>query len=191
MRSVGNSQNIEPRDERDLCAALVRELDSFTPAWNLRRLQYRLVDIVRFWRFNGAEVIPKSDRDQIARLANELHEKLSGLGGLDEVFLDTLRDLAAGSSKRTGRGGDRRSGERTLRSSVLGMAIRLYLEAAERPTISKSGKLFRFANLVGELVMRERDPFTGDAVEKEARRMKRILPPRRPSLSSVLYRSST
>ena len=70
------------------------------------------------------------------------------------------------------------------------MAARLYLEAHKRPTISKGGKLFRLANLVGELVMRERDPFTGNAVEAEARRMKtwmkENLPPRPDP--SVLYR---
>lgn len=144
---------------------------------------------MRFWRFNSEQVIPKSDRDEIAQLANALLEKLNGLGGLDRVFLDMLRDLAVGSIARSGKGGDRRSGERTLQSSIMGMAVRVYLEACERPTISKGGKLFRFANLVGELVMRQRDPFKGNAVEKEARRMKEKLR-RRPNLTILYQRDS-
>ena len=130
-----NAGSMKPRDEVELGAAILTELESFAPGWDPRNggtgMRDRLVDIVRFWRFNSEEVIQKSDRDEIARLANALLGKLSGLrvGGLDQAFLDTLRALAKGSPPRKGRGGDHRSRKRSLRSSVMCMIVRLYLAA--------------------------------------------------------------
>jgi hypothetical protein len=70
-------------------------------------------------------------------LARDLQRELEGLGGLNGEFSYTLRALAGSEPVwRTVRkaGGDRRSGERTLKNSVLGMSVRLYCEAHANPT---------------------------------------------------------
>jgi hypothetical protein len=108
-------------------------------------------------------------------LARDLQRELEGLGGLHGEFSDTLRALAGPEPawrRNLKAGGDRRSGERTLKSSVLGMAVRLYCEAHANPRFSIDGPLVRFANALGELVLGETNPFSPDAVRAEFRRMK-------------------
>ena len=94
--------------------------------------------------------------------ARELSQELIGLGGLRGGFHDTLSNLAGenlhghnqvggGPTWRSSivRGGDRRSGERRLEASVLGMAVRLYCEAHVDAGFSVKGPLVRFANEIG------------------------------------------
>ena len=88
---------------------------------------------------------------------------------------DTLHALAGPTAKaewrtasqsQSKRGGDRRSGERTLEASILGMIVRLYSEAQEEPAFSDGGPLVRFAYSAGRWALGvEGDPFTSDAVK--------------------------
>jgi hypothetical protein len=128
-----------------------------------------------------------------ARLATKLLSELDELGGLSTEFIDALRMLAASERRQfatlRNRGGDRRSGERTLKTSVLGMIVRLYCEAHARPGGKENGPLFRFANAVGELALGKREPFSPGAVRGEFRRMKPRV--RRPPGLRALYRNTT
>ena len=120
------------------------------------------------------------------------------LGGLPEGFRDTLHALAGPTAKaewrtasqsQSKRGGDRRSGERTLEASILGMIVRLYCEAQEEPAFSDGGPLVRFANSAGRWALGvEGDPFTSDAVKAEFRRMKPKA--RRGRSLRIFYKSS-
>ncbi len=165
----------------------------FALGWNEDEFLWRLYEIYRFAIFNS-KVVSLDQRRRIARLASKLLSELNGLGGLPEGFLDTLHALAGpkgerrtASQSRPSPGGDRRSGERTLRSSVLGMIVRLYCEAHEEPTFSDGGPLVRFANSVGRWALGvEGDPFTSDAVKAEFRRMKPEV--RRPRGLASLYK---
>jgi hypothetical protein len=111
-----------------------------------------------------------------ARRATRLLSELDGLGGLSGEFIDTLRVRATSERQRFAvvrdRGGDRRSGEPTLKNSVLSMIVVLYCEAHAKPGGSEGGPLFRFANAIGELALGEREPFSPAAVRAEFRRMK-------------------
>jgi len=152
----------------------------FALGWNEDKVLWRLLEIYRFAMFNSGAVIPFDQRRRIARLAHEFLAELNRLGGLPEGFRDTLHALAGPKAERrtasqsqSKRGGDRRSGERTLKSSVLGMIVRLYCEAHESPAFSDGGPLVRFANSAGRWALGvEGDPFTSDAVKAEFRRMK-------------------
>ena len=109
------------------------------------------------------------------RPATSLLRELDGLSGVSARFRETLGHLA--ESRRTlsatiGRGGNRRSGERTLKSLVMGQAVLLYCEAAAKPGGSPTGPLFRFVNLIGELVLGEERPFSPNSVSAEFRRMR-------------------
>jgi hypothetical protein len=121
------------------------------PGWSEFKLKDRILHIKRFCIFNT--MIPLNRRRKISRLARKLQDELDGLGGLNASFRDTLRELAAPAKVRTGRGGDRTSGERSLERHVLGMATLLYIEACHRPGFSKNGPLFRFANGIAELAL--------------------------------------
>ena len=108
--------------------------------------------------------------------ARELRKELEELGGLDGRFCDTLQALARYDPAWRGAlkmGGDRRSGDRSLKGSVLGMAVRLYYEAHANPGFSVGGQLVRFANAIGEITLRKREPFTADAVRAEYNRFRR------------------
>jgi hypothetical protein len=158
--------------------ALYGEDLEFSLGWTPEKAFLRIQEIKRFATFNSEAVIPLVRRRRIARLAEELLTELDGLG-VPDGLLDTLHALA-GSEREWRckqrntftRGGDRRSGDRTLEGSILGMIVRLYCEAHERPTFSKNGPVVRFANAVGEHVLGEANPFTSDAVKAEFRRMK-------------------
>jgi hypothetical protein len=157
---------------------ILDSIKRFAPGWSEFKLKNRIRDIKRFCISNSDAMIPPNRRRKISRLARELRDELDGLGGLDASFRDTLRDLAAPTKVRTGRGGDRTSGERGLEQHVLGMATRLYIEACDTPGFSKNGPLFRFANGVGELALGKPGPFTNDAVKAEFRRTKARAPKR-------------
>ncbi len=108
--------------------------------------------------------------------ARELRKELDELGGLDGRFCDTLRALARYDATWRGAlkmGGDRRSGDRSLKGSVLGMAVRLYYEAHANPGFSVGGQLVCFANAIGEIALGDGEPFTADAVRSEYNRLKR------------------
>jgi hypothetical protein len=110
-----------------------------------------------------------------AQRATKLLSELGGLGGLRPEFLNVLRKRAAYEQQRFAAsgdwGGDRRSGEHSLRSSVLRMAVRLYCEAHATPGGSEGGPSFRFANAIRELVLDESEAFTPSAVRAEFRRI--------------------
>jgi hypothetical protein len=108
--------------------------------------------------------------------ARQLQNEISGLGGLDGDFRRNLIGLAGdrANAKASGHGGDRRSGERTLKGSVLVMAVRLYCEAAEHPGFSINGPLVRFVGLIGELVLNQEKPFTPNAVKKAYQNMRGV-----------------
>jgi hypothetical protein len=152
----------------------------FALGWNEDKVVGRLYEIHRFAMFNSGSVVPLDQRRRIARLAHELLAELENLGGLPEGFRDTLHALGGRkeewrsvSQSRSKRGGDRRSGQRTLNSSVLGMIVLLYCEAYEKPAFATRGPLVRFANSAGRWALDvEEDPFTSDAVKAEFRRMK-------------------
>ena len=78
------------------------------------------------WRFtlNSHGKTPR----KLARKASALLSDLQGLGGLSEKTLLDLAALAQGTVERTGRGGDRRSRERTSEASVHRMIVRLWVE---------------------------------------------------------------
>jgi hypothetical protein len=171
---------------------IVELAQPFAIGWNKRRLLEQLYEIDRYYVSNSESVIPLSRRRKIERLAKRLRDELAGLGGLDADFLGTLHALAqphpahlraarsesnrggAVDVKHPGPNGVRkaakpgsRTGQRTLKSSVLGMIVRAYFEACAEPGFSKNGPLFRFANAVGEWILGESDPFTSDAVKAE------------------------
>lgn len=109
------------------------------------------------------------------RPAKRLLSELDGLSGVSVRFRETLRCLAESEktlSATIGRGGNRRSGERTLKSLVMGQAVLLYCEAAAKPGGSPTGPLFRFVNLVGQLVLGEERPFSPNSVSAEFQRMR-------------------
>ena len=110
-----------------------------------------------------------------AQCATKLLSELDGLRGLRPEFLNVLRARAAYEQERfaTSRDwrGDRRSGEHSLRSSVLRVAVRLYCEAHASPGGSEGGPSFRFANAIRELILDESEPFTPSAVRAELRRI--------------------
>ena len=118
-------------------------------------------------------VSPLPARDE--RPATRLLSELDGLSGVSVGFRGTLRRLADSEktlSARIGRGGNRRSGERTLKSLVMGQAVLLYCEASGKPGGSPTGPLFRFVNLVGQLVLGEERSFSPNSVSAEFRRMR-------------------
>jgi hypothetical protein len=152
----------------------------FALGWNEDKVVGRLYEIYRFAMFNSGSVVPFDQRRRIAQLAHQLLAELEKLGGLPEGFRDTLQALAgrkaewrSASQSRSKQGGDRRSGQRTLNSSVLGMIVVLYCEAHEKPGFADRGPLVRFANSAGRWVLDvEVDPFTSDGVKAEFRNMR-------------------
>jgi hypothetical protein len=111
-----------------------------------------------------------------AQRSTKLLLDLEGLGGLTPEFLTALRTRAASEHRcfatSHDRGGDWRSGEHSLRSTVLRMAVRLYCEAHASPGGSVGGPSFRFANAIRELTSDEPEPFSACAVRAEFRRIK-------------------
>jgi hypothetical protein len=91
------------------------------------------------------------------------------------------RTVAAKRAGSTAWGGDRRSGEHTLHSSVLRMSVLLYCEAHAKPGFAILGPLVRFTNTIGEMALGQIEPFSSDAVRAAFRRMQpkaRRAPPR-------------
>jgi hypothetical protein len=125
--------------------------------------------------------------------ARELHSELAGVGGLSGDFSRTLRDLAGPEAEwRTAmkKGGDRRSGERSLKGSVLAMAVRLYCDAHAKPGFSVEGPMCRFSNAIGGLALGVERPFNAEAVRHAHRqecRARQFRSPRRrpPNLSEA------
>jgi hypothetical protein len=111
-----------------------------------------------------------------AQRATKLLSELDGLGGLTPEFLTALRTRAASEHQRFAtshdRGGDWRSGEHSLRNTILRMAVRLYCDAHASPGGSEGGPSFRFANAIRELTSDEPEPFNKGAVRAEFRKIK-------------------
>jgi hypothetical protein len=111
-----------------------------------------------------------------AQRATKLLSELDGLGGLAPEFLTALRTRAASEHQRFAtshdRGGDWRSGEHSLRSTVLRMTVRLYCEAHSSPGGSEGGPSFRFANAIRKLTSDEQEPLNVRAVRAELRRIR-------------------
>jgi hypothetical protein len=136
------------------------------------------------------EAVPLGRRRRIARLARDLLKEIElagiGIGTVEQeaAFLTLLRMLRtfdgvvrlpareAAPQSQSKRGGDRRSGVRSFKGSVLVKIVGLYCEAHANPRFSEGGPLVRFANTVGELALGKAKPFTSNAVKAEFRRMK-------------------
>lgn len=163
---------MRPNVERQY-AVISAMIPEFSPGWNASAVALRVFDIHRFTLFNTETGIPLARRRKISRLARDLLSELDGLGGLRLETLGDLRDLAAGAPARSMR--DRRLGQFSVTDSVRRMAVRLYIEACDRPGFSMNGPLHRFANAVGELVLSERAPFSNDSVRAEFKSMRRVV----------------
>jgi hypothetical protein len=156
-------------DARDEAARIATSVGPLAISWTEQKLTDRILDIRNFVSLHN--VVPLERRRQIRRAASELLQQLDGFGGLDTAFLDALGQLAAPAKPQTGRGGDRRTGQRGLAQSVLGRAIELQLVAKEKtPTLSEA---VRFANEIGQLVFDVPETFKSNAVKAELRRKKR------------------
>lgn len=173
-----------------------KSFGAYAPGWSAGKVAGRLCDIKVFFISNSDAAIPLSRRRRIERTAKKLWEELDGLGGLHGEFLDTLHTLAGAEMARSKpegirsqHGGDRRSGEHTLKGSVLRMLIHLYMSAHAKPGFARNGPLVRFANAGGELILGQSKPFTSEAVAAEWQRMQKAAP-KRPSLRTI-YRSES
>ena len=154
--------------------------------WSKERLDQGLADIHRFVIFNSSGVVDRSKRKKIAAAALKLSGEVQGLGGLPIVFTEILDALARGdgleskiSDDKAGRGGDRRSGKRSLKGSVLEMSVRLYREAHQKPGYSENGPLVRFVNAVAALVLGTDHKCDTDVVRKAFKRTKLTAPRKR------------
>jgi hypothetical protein len=152
----------------EICAAF----GPFALGWRAEKLRFRVLEIRRWLVFNSDAVISLARRRKIAADARQLLESLDGLGGLDDGFTGTLQDLAHHAPERQGHGGDRRSGQRTDKNSVRGMAVHLYIEAHAKPGFSANGPLVRFVNDVREL-LDIAEPFTPDSIKAEYNAMRK------------------
>jgi hypothetical protein len=159
----------------------------FALGWNEEKVLKRVREITSFAFLNSRWVIGLDRRRRIIRLADDLLTELKGLGGLPDGFDDTLRQLAGPKSEwrrshrgQPKRGGDRRSGEKSLGGMILEMTVWLCCEAHEKPGFSENGLLVRFANEVGKRALFvEEDPFTSNAVKACFRRIKPKVKPSR------------
>jgi hypothetical protein len=139
-------------EEKDELSKLCEDFESYAPGWNPKRLERRIHDIRRYYRFNS-DVIPLSERMEIARKAKELlgiFERVGGIDldplfsetlGLDWIFLQTLKVLAAHSNNR-----------QSVEGHVAAMIVRLYTEAHEKPGFTARGPLVRFAMEIYDLL---------------------------------------
>jgi hypothetical protein len=152
----------------EICAAF----GPFALGRRAEKLRVRILEIRRWLVFNSEAVIPLARRRKIAADARKLLTSLDGLGGLDDGFIGTLRALALGAPDRQGHGGDRRSDQRTVNGSVLGMAVRLHIEAHAKPGFAANGPLVRFVNNVRQL-LDIAEPFTPDSIKAEYNAMRK------------------
>lgn len=186
--------------EQSLLHQASGEIKAFAPGWGKRRLIEEIRHICQFAAANSEKGIPLDLRRRISRRARSLQELIEiagiGLGAGEDVFLSILRNLGTldwfihlpgnVQQSQSRRGGDRRSGRRSLEGIVLGDIVRLYCEANASAGFSPDGPLVRFANTVGELALGHAKPFTSDAVKAEFRRMKRKA--KRTASGRVLYK---
>jgi hypothetical protein len=126
--------------------------NSYAPGWNRERLWRRIHEIRRYYQSNSG-VIPLSERMEIARKAQELLEIFERVGGidldplfsqtlgLDWLFLQTLKGLAAHSKDR-----------RTVEGHVAAMIVRLYIEVHKKPGFTPRGPLVRFAKAIWDFL---------------------------------------
>jgi hypothetical protein len=160
------------------------EWGDFALGWNAQKLEERIKEIARRAVLNGPAVIPLEKRRAVARTARDLLQTLIDCSenderlGLNEDFWNTLGDLARGAApkpgKGTGRGGNRREGQPSLDGMVLSEVVRLYLEAFENPGFSKDGRLVRFANIIGGLLLGKKNPFSSASVGAKFNEMKEL-----------------
>jgi hypothetical protein len=160
------------------------EVKALAPGWDRDRLMWEINSIAAAIR--QEEYVPVGRRRRIVRLAGDLLRELElagvGIGTAEQeaVFLNSLRMLKTFDGVIRVLGGARRSGLRSLKSSVLRRIVRLYCEAQAKPRFSREGPMVRFVNTVGELALGDAKPFSSDADMGEFRRMK--LQARRPDL---------
>jgi hypothetical protein len=171
---------VQAEPAKTLLPIIIHEIRPFALGWNDHKVVERILEIHRFCVFNADEVIPLKKRRATAQSAKQLLDNLAGIGGLSAEFHEALNLLAKPAKDPSGDwGGDRRSGEPSLKKSVRRMAVRLYLEANEDPGFTPNGPLFRFANRVGELLLLGKpQPFSSTSVRADVRELKKHLLPR-------------
>ena len=138
----------------DICKFAVLNGPPVIPLERRRRIGRLASDIVLTKDGSGAvqEMSALADRERVWRTpgadrpATRLLAELDGLGGLSAEFLVGLGALAASERQKfitsNDWGGNRRSGERTLKNSVLGMIVWLYCEAHAKPGAEKTDHCF-------------------------------------------------
>jgi hypothetical protein len=129
----------------------------------------RLLDIRSFYEHKTS--ILEDRRRRLKRAADKLHKELDGLNGIDASFagsLDQFRDGLSNAVMSNEKTGSRHS----AKTSVLRMAIRLYIELARKSGFSLGGPMVAFANFVGELVLEKPRPFSENAVAGVLKRLK-------------------
>ena len=143
---------MEEAERAKALAHICSMCEPYALGWRAERVVERILDIERWVALDRS--IPLEKRRGIARKARDLLNELQELGGggLSEKTLLDLAALAHGAVERTGRGGDRRSGEHSSKASVHRMIVRLYFEANERGGFALNGPLPKFvASLCGFL----------------------------------------
>jgi hypothetical protein len=189
--AIGNGQKVIALHRRRRIRRLASDLLSETGSGSGARAEFLGELRVLAGRQPPWRTIPRIPPGG-ARLATKLLSELDKLDGLNAEFIVALRERATSERQRfailRNRGGDRRSGERSLKSSVLEMIVWLYCEAHTSPGGREGGPLFRFANAIGELALGKREPFSPGAVRGEFRRTKPRA--RRPPGLRALYRNT-
>jgi hypothetical protein len=144
---------------------IAAEFESFAIGWDDFKVMDRLFEIGRFVAFHL--VVPIDERRQLAGEARAILKAAAGIGRLDRAISRDLVDLAAQQPEFKGRGGNRRKGRHSVKAHVARMAVRLYLDASERPGFSPQGPLVRFVGDVSEAFGFERP--SSNTVEKRWR----------------------
>ncbi len=163
----------------DICSMC----EPFALGWRAERVGERILEIARCAAL--ARSIPLEKRRCIARKGRDLLNELKELGGggLSERALLDLEALAQGAVQRTGRGGDRRSGEHSAKAAMHRMIVRLYIEAKGEDGFSKDGPLVRFVAAVCGFLGVEAP--TNDAIKAHAHDIRRSV---KKTDGSELYR---
>jgi hypothetical protein len=108
--------------------------ERFALGWDEFKVRERLFEIGRFVAFHL--VVPIDERRQLAGEARAVLKADDGIKRLDRAISRDLVDLAAQQPEFKGRGGNRRKGKHSVKAHVARMAVRLYLDAHEKPGFS-------------------------------------------------------
>jgi hypothetical protein len=114
------------------------------------KVRERLFEIGRF----ALWPVTPQERRRNAREARQALELLKGREDIDPITVANLEAEAVHEPEYTGHGGKRRCGQHSVASSVIRMAVRIYLDEREDPTrppgYTKDGPMVRFVREVCE-----------------------------------------